>query len=194
MGQAMLATAWITRSGTILALVESLHSKIAQKVLWYWYWQGGAAWWRRNSLCSHRGLGLWTHRSGRGTCNFFFFHFHIFKSQYSCQILLLHFQKLFCIFAGCFCHRRVLPLEQMWLCHLYRGQLLSRWSGVPCWWELWHQMEGYVLPSQHCPAELVRCSVSLWYKLIQADVRYLTVGNHDHHYDHEWYQVEHSFI
>ena len=23
-------------------------------------------------------------------------------------------------------------------------------------------------------------------------VRYLTVGNHDHHYEHEWFQVEYS--
>ena len=35
-----------------------------------------------------------------------------------------------------------------------------------------------------------RC-VHLWWE-IKADVRYLTVGNHDHHYDHEWFQVEYS--
>ena len=48
-----------------------------------------------------------------------------------------------------------------WLCHLDRGQFLPRRSGVPRWREVWHEMERHVLPSQHCPAALVRCA-SLW--------------------------------
>ena len=47
---------------------------------------------------------------------------------------------------------------------LNRGQFLPRRSGVSRWREVWHEMERHVLPSQHCPAALVRCA-SLWYKI-----------------------------
>ena len=106
-----------------------------------------------------------------------------------------HFLTLFhnfSIFTGCCNNGRILPLEQMRLCRLHRGQFLRWRSRFSHWQEVRQQMENYVLPYKHSRTAMVG-PCSLQDKII-VGLRYLTLGNHDYHYDREWFQVDHSAL